>query len=74
LKVRIWASKIERRRKGPCQVFTIPKLQTGFAKPAGLKRNLQNYKDVGFTTNYLGHIIHYLEGVIYNIRNKGELK
>lgn len=33
-----------------------------------------NYKDSEFATNYLGHIIHYLEGVIYNIRNEGELK
>lgn len=33
-----------------------------------------NYKDVEFTTNYLGHIIHYLEGVIYNVRNEGGLK
>ena len=33
-----------------------------------------DYKDIEFATNYLGHIIHYLEGVIYNIRIEGELK
>jgi ppGpp synthetase/RelA/SpoT-type nucleotidyltranferase len=30
-----------------------------------------NYKDEAFTVNYLGHILHYLEGMILEIRDKG---
>jgi hypothetical protein len=29
-----------------------------------------DYKSDEFSTNYLGHILHYLEGVIVEIRNK----
>ena len=29
-----------------------------------------NYKSNEFATNYLGHILHYLEAMIYEIREK----
>ncbi|MGB9978850.1 hypothetical protein [Methanobacterium sp.] len=31
-----------------------------------------NYKSDEFSTNYLGHILHYVEGMIMEIRDKGE--
>lgn len=31
-----------------------------------------NYSDTEFTANYLGHILHYLEAMILEIRDKGE--
>lgn len=33
-----------------------------------------NYSDEKFTANYLGHILHYLEGMIMEIRNKKDRK
>jgi hypothetical protein len=33
-----------------------------------------NYKSDEFSTNYLGHILHYLEGMIMEIREKEKSK
>ncbi|MGB4697792.1 MAG: hypothetical protein WBH08_08095, partial [Methanothrix sp.] len=30
-----------------------------------------NYKSEEFSTNYLGHILHYVEGMIMDVREKG---
>jgi hypothetical protein len=31
-----------------------------------------NYRSEEFSTNYLGHILHYVEGMIMDIREKGD--
>lgn len=33
-----------------------------------------NYKSDEFATNYLGHILHYVEGMIMEVRNRGDKK
>ena len=33
-----------------------------------------NYKDPNFAPNYLGHILHYIEGMIMEIRDRGRTK
>jgi hypothetical protein len=33
-----------------------------------------NYQSLEFSSNYLGHILHYVEGMILEVRDKQKLK